>query len=145
VVGVTPAEVGEGIGRTGVGQAAAGFQVGQQHRAARVEDLGGLRHEVDAAEDDHLGVGAGGTAGELEGVTDEIGAVLDGVVLVVVGQDDGVALGLERSDRSGELSTGRAGLRAGLGRVGQRLREDQPLPLLMHDDPTLGSGRYWLS
>ena len=62
---------------------------------------------MDATEDDDLGVGAGGAARELEGITDEIGAVLDGVVLVVVGQDDGVALLLERFDRSGQLGAGR--------------------------------------
>ena len=96
---MTAAEVGEGVGGAGVGQAAAGLQIRQQHGLVGIEDLGGLRHEVNAAEDDHLRIGAGGLAGEFEGVTDEIGAVLNGVLLVVVRQDHRVALVPQAIDR----------------------------------------------
>ena len=62
VVGVLGAEGGKRLGGAGIRQRAAGVQVRQQHGFGRAEDLGGLRHEVDAAENDHLGVGGGGFA-----------------------------------------------------------------------------------
>ena len=53
------------------------------------EDVGGLGHEVDAAEDDELGFGLlGGPLGELEGVAAEVGELDDVLALVVVAEDD---------------------------------------------------------
>ena len=74
------------------------------------EDGGGLGHEVHAAEGDDARVGSRGLAGEAEGVADVVRDVLDLGHLVVVGQDDGVALaasartsawsaGMDSSDR----------------------------------------------
>ena len=51
------------------------------------------------AEHDHIGGGGSGLAGQLKGVADEVGDVLDGVFLVIVGQDHGVALALQLGDR----------------------------------------------
>ena len=61
------------------------------------QDRSRLGHEVDAAEDDHVGVGGGRLAREPERVADEVGDVLDLGQLVVVGEDHGVALGRERA------------------------------------------------
>ena len=55
----------------------------------RGEDVGRLGHEVHAAEDDELGVGAAGrVAGELEGVAGDVGELDDLVALVVVAEDE---------------------------------------------------------
>ena len=62
------------------------------------EDRRGLGHEVDAAEDDRLGVGRGGLPGQAQRVADEIGHVLHLGHLVVVREDHGVALARERAD-----------------------------------------------
>ena len=83
-----------------VGQRAPGLQARNQHGLARREDLGGLRHEVDAGEDDHVGVGLRRHARQGEGVAGQVGdAVEDLRGLVVVAQDDGVLLRLEPVDR----------------------------------------------
>ena len=53
------------------------------------EDVGRLGHEVDAAEDDVLGLGTGrGVAGQLEGVAGDVGELDDLVALVVVAQHE---------------------------------------------------------
>ncbi len=80
------------LGGDGVRQGAAGPLVGDDDRLVRAEDLRSLRHEVDAAEDDDVRVGLGGDARQAEGVAHVIGDVLDFRQLVVVRQDDGVAL-----------------------------------------------------
>ena len=64
------------------------------------EDRRRLGHEVDAAEDDRLRVGRGGLAGEPERVADVVGHVLHLGHLVVVREDDGVALARERATSS---------------------------------------------
>jgi len=101
---------------------AAGAQVRQHHRHAVVgEDVGGLSHEVHAAEDHvlraHLAHLLGSQLAELEAVAGEVGVLNDLVGLVVVAQDDQVraefffALG----DRGVEV-----GLRHRVVRVGDR-------------------------
>ena len=65
------------------------------------EDVGALGHEVDAAEEDVLGVAAtGGLLRELEGVAAEVGELDDLVALVVVAEDDELLaeLPLQRPD-----------------------------------------------
>ena len=96
-------EGGELLGRTGIGEAAARCQVGEKHDAARIENFRRLGHEVNAAEHDHVGFGAGGAAGELKRITDHIGDVLNGVVLVVVRQDYCVPLTAQGIDRFAQL------------------------------------------
>ena len=85
-------ELRKAIGWTGISEGTAGVEIRQHHRFLWAEDLGGLRHEMHPAKHDHLGIGVGGFAGEFQGITDEVGDVLDGVVLVVVRQDHGTAL-----------------------------------------------------
>ncbi len=53
---------------------------------------------MDATEEDDVGLGGLGLVAEAEGVADEIGDALDVLVLVIVGEDDGVALFLEGED-----------------------------------------------
>ena len=62
------------------------------------EDRRGLGHEVHAAEDDRVGVRGGGLAGEPQRVAHDVRDVLHLGPLVVVGEDDGVARGGERTD-----------------------------------------------
>jgi hypothetical protein len=59
---------------------------------------------VDAAEGDHLGVGLGRLAREAERVAEVVGDVLDLGQLVVVGEDDRVALLRERANFIAERS-----------------------------------------
>ncbi|MEJ7719601.1 MAG: hypothetical protein WKF58_03800 [Ilumatobacteraceae bacterium] len=76
----------------GVGQAAASSFVGDQHGLVVGQDLGGLGHEVHAAEHDGVGIRVGCDARQGERVADVVGDVLDVGELVVVGEQDGVAL-----------------------------------------------------
>ena len=92
------------VGVDRVGERAAGVEVGDQHLLLGREDRGGLGHEVDAAEGDHLGVGVGRLAREPERVADEVGDVLDLRQLVVVGEDDRVALRRQLADLLAESS-----------------------------------------
>ena len=67
-------------------------RVGDQHGLVVGEDLGRLRHEVHPAEHDGGRIDLGGNPRERQGVTDVVGDVLDLGHLVVVGEDDGVAI-----------------------------------------------------
>src|SRR5262249_41656838 len=96
--------------RAALRQAAAGLQVGQQHALVGVEDLGGLRHEVDAAEDDGRRLHGGGDAGQLQAVAGVVGQFLDFAVLVVVGEDGGVFAVLQARDFRQEVYHGRVSL-----------------------------------
>ena len=99
-------EGGEGRGGRPVREAATGFQIREQDLARRVEDLRRLGHEVNAAEDDDLGLGACRLLGQGEAVADKIGHVLDLALLVVVREDDRVELLLQGADRRVELCRG---------------------------------------
>ncbi len=77
MVGMGLAEGLELVGRAAVLEAAAGVQVGQDDDLLGREDLGRLGHEAHPAEGDHVGVGRGGLARQVEAVADEIGEVLD--------------------------------------------------------------------
>jgi hypothetical protein len=99
-------ERGEGGGRCPIGEAATGGKVREENLASGVEDLRRLGHEVNAAEDDDLRLGACGFLRQREAVADEISDVLDLALLVVVGEDDRVELLLQREDRRLELCGG---------------------------------------
>ncbi len=96
----------ESFRRATVGERAARFFVGEEDFAGRVDDFGGLGHEVDAAEDDSLGIGLGGFVSEAEGIADVIGKALDRFDLVVMGEDDGIALALECKDLLDQVGIG---------------------------------------
>ncbi len=89
------------VGVDRVRKRAAGVQVGDENGLIGGEHGGGLGHEVDAAEGDDLGLGRRRLARELERVAGEVGDVLDLRHLVVVGEDDRVALGGQRADLVG--------------------------------------------
>ncbi len=87
-----------------VGHRAARGQIGQDDRLLRAcEDVGGLGHEVHAAEDDRLRVRLRpGRVRELEGVADEVRIRHDLVALVEVAEDDDpVTEGLLRGTDAG--------------------------------------------
>jgi hypothetical protein len=95
------------VGGAGVGERAAGVLVGQDDRLLRVEDLRGLRHEMDAAEEDQLGIALGlRGAREVERVPEVVGEVLDLGVLVVVREDHRTARTLEPIDLGEEIEGG---------------------------------------
>src|SRR5439155_1596173 len=79
------------------GEGAACVRVRDQHRLLGAEDRGSLGHEVDAAEDDRIGVRRGRLLREAQRVAHVIGHVLHLGNLVVVREDDGAALCGERT------------------------------------------------
>ena len=82
------------------GERASGFEVGDQHGFCRVQQLGGLGHEVDAGEHDHIGIGARRLARQRQAVTNDIADRVENVWgLIVVRQDDRVAFLFELEDR----------------------------------------------
>ena len=84
----------------GGGERAAGAHVRDQHGLVGVQDLRGLGHEMHAALHDDVGVDLRRLARELERIADEVGdAVVDFRRLIIVRQDDGVALPLQLVDR----------------------------------------------
>ena len=123
VVGMLGPERRELIGWAVIGQGAAGIEIRQHHCLLGAEDLGGLRHEMNTAERDHIGVGAGRLAGQLERVTNEISDVLNFRLLVVVRQHHGVALLLQPLDRlhKGGVSAHRGSGGAGWAQPRHRL------------------------
>jgi len=127
VAGILLEPAGELLRRAAVGQGTAGVQIGEQHLLVGVQDLGRLGHEVNAAEDDHLGLGGGRLLRELQRVAHEIRDVLDLRVLVVVGEDHRVQLLAQALDPAQE----RLALRHGpfrRGRLaGERQRHGAPL------------------
>ena len=86
------------VGGDRIRERAAGVEVGDQDGLLGREHRRGLGHEVDAAEGDHLGVGGGRLARELQRVAGEVGDLLDLRHLVVVGEDHRVARGGELAD-----------------------------------------------
>ena len=72
------------------------LEIRNQNRFLRAEKLCGLGHEVDAAQDNDLGVSPGCLTGEGQRVASEISDPVEDLRrLVVVSQDDGVALTFE--------------------------------------------------
>lgn len=108
---------GDLLGGGHVGHRTAGREVRQDDLLGVAgEDVGGLGHEVHAAEDDVLGLRAGGrVARELEGVAGDIGELDHLVALVVVAQDeDAIPERLLRGPRTGdEVRVGGGGKVAG--------------------------------
>ena len=84
-------------------QRAARVAVREHHRLRRIHDLRRLRHEMHAAEDDHIRLRLLRLVTQPQRVTDEVRDLLDRLVLVVVRQDDGVALFFQSEDFSAEI------------------------------------------
>ena len=81
-----------------VGHRTARRRVRNEHDLGRIQDGGRLGHEIDAAEDDHVCLDLRGLARQLQRVAGEVGNVLHLRPLVVVREDDGVALRLQRAN-----------------------------------------------
>ena len=77
------------------GHGALGLGLGQEHLLGRGEDLRGLPHEGDTAENDDVCIRSGGLLRQSEGVPDIVRYVLHLGGGVVVGQDDRVLLLLQ--------------------------------------------------
>ena len=86
------------LARTAVGERTTGLHVRHQDDAFGVQNLGRLRHEVNTGEQDHVGSCALCGLRELKRVADEIGQLLNFAFLVIVGEQDGVALAFEAAD-----------------------------------------------
>ena len=85
------------LGGDRVGQRTAGAEVGNEHGLLRIEQLRRLGHEMHAGQHDDVRFGRHRLAGERQAVADDIGdAVEDLRRLIIVRQDDGVSLPLQR-------------------------------------------------
>ena len=78
------------IDRGHVGHRTAGREIGQHHLLVRrAENVRALRHEVDAAEHDVVGlVARGGGLRQLQRIADDVGKLDDFVALVMVAEND---------------------------------------------------------
>src|SRR5439155_11427006 len=84
--------------RAALGQTASRLQIRQEDALVRIEHLGRLGHEVDAAENDRARGDSGGGAGQLEAVAGAVGQLLDLSILVIMGQNRGVFANLQTAD-----------------------------------------------
>ena len=91
----------EFVSRAAFLERASGALVRQNHDLVRAEDLGGLRHEMNAAEDDDIRLRARRLLGEPQGIPDKIGHILNFRHLVVVGQNHSIQLFLQDEDLPG--------------------------------------------
>ena len=74
------------------GQRTSCFQIRQENRFFRREQLCGFSHKVDAAKHNHVRIGLRSLACECQGIAGDVGdAMKDFRRLVIVGEDDGVA------------------------------------------------------
>ena len=90
-----------------------GGEIGEQDGFFRRQDRRRFRHEMNAAEDDDVGLRLRGFTREPERVADEVRDVLDLGALVVVRENDGVATLRQRFDIALQLGDdfGRGDLR----------------------------------
>ena len=92
MIGVRLAEGLELVWRAGIFQAASGIEVRKDNDLFRREDFCGVGHEFDTAKWNHVRVGRLCLAREFERIANEIGNVLQFWPLIIMGEDDGVAL-----------------------------------------------------
>ena len=91
-------ERAQAFGRATRFERTPGVLVRKDHGFGGVQDLGGLGHEVDAAEDDDIRFCFCGLLGEAERIADVIGDILDFADLIIVRENDRVQLFLEFDD-----------------------------------------------
>ena len=112
------------IGGARLLQRAASIFVGQHHGFRRVDDLRGLGHEMNAAEDDHLGIRGFRLVGEPEGIAYIIGDILDVPCLVIVSQDNCVPSAFQFEDFPFQIQ---GGLHGGISQpMGGNARANRP-------------------
>ncbi len=99
--------------RDRIGQRATGLEIWKQDRLFRVQQFGGLRHELHTGENDRLCLGLGRFAGERQAVADDVGdAMEDFGRLIIVRENDGVASALQ-IENGGNVSLGERRLARG--------------------------------
>jgi hypothetical protein len=96
------------FGRARIFEAAPCVHVGQDDNLLGRQDFGRFGHEADAAESDDIGAGRGRLAAEVEAVADKVGNVLDFGLLVIMGEDHGVALGAQAVDLGAKVEAAEA-------------------------------------
>ena len=96
--GMLAHKLAEGVRGAAIGQGATRVQVGYHHRATGVEDRRGLGHEMHTAKNNHVAIRRLGSPCQGEGIAHDIGQILDRILLIVVSQDQRVALALEIED-----------------------------------------------
>ena len=89
--------------RTGIGQGTPRVHVGNDDGLRGVQDLCGLTHEVNTAEDNDVGIRLGGLNAQAKRVSHEVGHVLDLLNLVVMGEDDCIPLAFESQNLSRQI------------------------------------------
>lgn len=97
-VGVVGEELFQLIAGTSLLKRASGVLIRENDDFVRICNFGRLRHEVDAAKCDDIGVGFFCLKGKPQRVANVVSDLLDFGDLVVVGEDDGVALFLKAQD-----------------------------------------------
>lgn len=85
-------EFSESLSTTAIGEGAAGFEVGNEDFLGGIEDFGGFGHEVDAGEEDDVGISGGGLLRKGEAVAYEIGNLLNFRTGVIMRKNNGVFL-----------------------------------------------------
>ena len=76
------------IRRARFGERTAGLQIGENDFLGRVENLGRLGHEMNAAKKDDFGIGLGGLKAQPKRIAHKIGDILNLRDLIVMGQND---------------------------------------------------------
>src|SRR5579864_4929127 len=94
----------EAVGRASARERATRLEVGDDHDAVRVQDFGGLSHEVHPGEADDVPGRFCRRLCELKRVADEVGDVLNLALLIVVGEKDRVAFLLEALDLAFDIA-----------------------------------------
>ena len=93
---------GKFVGRAGIAERATGLKVGNDHRLAGVDDFRRLAHEMNPAESDDVGRGLGRPVGQPERIAHVVGQFLNFGHLIVVGENDRVALAFQAFDFVGQ-------------------------------------------
>ena len=65
--------------------------VRQHDDFVRIDDLRRFRHEMNTAEDDHIGIGFLSLVGKAQGIAHKVGHFLDLTNLIIMSQNDRVA------------------------------------------------------
>ena len=92
MIGMRFAERLELLRRARILEAAPGIHVGQYDDFLGRKDLGRVGHELHAAKGNHVGVRVRRHLRQLQAVAHEIGKILNLRLLIIVRQDDGIAL-----------------------------------------------------
>ena len=122
MIGVGLAEGLEFFRRAGVLEAAPGIHVGQHDDLLRRQDLGGVGHEFDPAKGNHLGIGRRRLLGQLQRIADIIGQILNLGPLIIMREDDRVALLLDPRDFGEDVHAGEVFGHDGHGLGSSKLR-----------------------